>query len=144
MINYSEILIEKINKSHWWHVPPQDPGAYKKRGKFLASTYSQAEFYGRPQDVAERVQISNPLWSDSELEILKILFPDSYQEKHDAVISADDHDYYEQRITLDRQMYERAKELGYDAIVLLGSTGIRELAKNRKPRSIELNLCLQT
>ena len=70
-----DILIEKINKSEWWHVPPRDRDAYKKRGKFFASTYKQAEFYGRPNDVPEKVLISNPIFGFSKVEILRSLFP---------------------------------------------------------------------
>ena len=136
-----QILISKINESYWWHVPPQDNSAYKKRGKFLASTYNQASFYGRPNSEPEKVSVQKPLWSDSEEDILKMLFPDNYTEKLEVVVNAGK-DYYNQRIKLDAQMYQRAKELGYDAIVLLGSTGLKELGSNRKPRSIELNLCI--
>ena len=68
------VLIDKINKSEWWHVSPRDPNAYSKRGKFLASTYQQAEFYGRPNDIPEKVRISNPVYGFSEIEILKKLF----------------------------------------------------------------------
>lgn len=136
-----QILINKINNSSWWHVPPRDFDAYKKRGKFLAPTFTQASFYGRPNDIPEKVTISNPLWADSEITILKTLFPKSYAEKYKSVINCDDN-YYQKRIVLDGQMHSRAKELGYDAIVLLGSTGTKELEKNRKPRSIELNLCI--
>lgn len=48
--------------------------------------------------------------------------------------------WYEQRIALDRKMYLRAKKLGYDAIVLMTAHGKKDLQRNRKPRSIELNL----
>ena len=65
--NIKTILIDKINKSAWWHVNPQDVDAYKKRGKFLASTYAQAEFYGRPNDVSEKVSITNPIYGCSKL-----------------------------------------------------------------------------
>src|ERR1051326_2557287 len=41
-------LISYINRKDWWHVPPEDPTAYQKRGMFLSSTFRQAEFYGRP------------------------------------------------------------------------------------------------
>lgn len=136
-----QVLINKINKSPWWHVTPQDPNAYKKRGKFLASTYNQAAFYGKPNISPEKVVISNPLWSDSEINILKELFPENYLEKYMSVTS-DDESYYQKRIALDEQIHNKAKKLGYDAIVLLGSTGLAELRKNRKPRSIELNLCI--
>jgi hypothetical protein len=74
--NYTlkDVLIQKINAGEWWHVTPQDPDAYKKRGKFLASTYLQAEFYGRPKLDPERVEIKNPVFGFSENEILKQLF----------------------------------------------------------------------
>lgn len=136
-----QILIDKINSSYWWHVVPRNKDAYKKHGKFLASTYGQAEFYGRPQNNPERVNIANPLWSDSETHILKVLFPDSYREKY-RVVADTDSNYYQNRIALDALMHERAMELGYDCMVLLGSTGMNELRRNRKPRSIELNLCV--
>jgi hypothetical protein len=52
-------LVEHINRKNWWHVTPVDPLAYQKRGKFLASTYSDAEFYGRPNDEPEKVFYQN-------------------------------------------------------------------------------------
>lgn len=133
------ILIEKINKATWWHVVPQDVNAYKKRGKFLASTYTQAEFYGRPNDVPEKVSISNPIYGCSEIEILKNLFPKNYKRLFSTVnkgVSG-----YSSRINLDAKMFKKAKKIGYDAIVLLGSNGAEYLLRNRKPHSIELNLC---
>lgn len=135
-----EILVDKINRSEWWHVLPRDPEAYNKRGKFLASTYRQAEFYGRPCDIPERVFISKPVYGFSEKELLDQLFPgknNSYFldkfEEHRA-------NWYQERIELDAKMYRMAKYLGYDAIVLVGRTGREELERNRKPYSIELNL----
>ncbi|MDF1518256.1 MAG: hypothetical protein P1P79_09945 [Lutibacter sp.] len=64
-----DILIEKINKSDWWHVSPKDSDSYKKRGKFLASTYQQAEFYGKPNNKPETVKkiiSNNPLIKTNE------------------------------------------------------------------------------
>ncbi|MCX6789070.1 MAG: hypothetical protein NTZ42_00455 [Candidatus Gribaldobacteria bacterium] len=135
-----KILINKINNSLWWHVSPMDPNAYKKRGKFLASTYKQAEFYGRPNDIPEKIKISNPVYGTSEINILKILFPMDYKKLYSSVLG-DHKDWYKRRIGLDSKMYQRAKGIGYDAIVLLGSNGNKYLMKNRKPHSIELNLC---
>ncbi|MFH1232742.1 MAG: BRO family protein [Patescibacteria group bacterium] len=137
-----KILVDKINQSLWWHVTPSDPDAYKKRGKFLASTYSQAAFYGKPNIKPGRVKILHPLCSDSEKTILKVLFPDTHQRMLLFVTGANGSDYYARRINLDAKMHKQAKKLGYDSIVLLGSTAINELVKNRKPRSIELNLCV--
>lgn len=137
--NIKEVIVDKINKSEWWHVAPSDPAAYKKRGKFLASTYQQAEFYGRPNDTPYRVSIKNPIYGFSEIEILKKLFPDNYK---DMILSedADVKNWYKERIFLDAAMSRKAKLLGYDAIVLFGATGKKYLKINRKPPAIELNL----
>src|SRR3989338_1235780 len=135
-----EVLINKVNSSYWWHVTLRDPNAYKKRGKFLASTYTQAEFYGRPNIEPENVEISNPIFGFSEKEILKQLFPKEYKK---LTIDDDDNyvaDWYTKRAKLDSKMYKQARRSGFDAIVLLGSTGRKSLERNRKPSSIELNL----
>jgi len=135
-----KILITKINQSIWWHVKPEDPNAYKKRGKFLASTYKQAELYGRPNDIPERVNIFNPVYGISEISILKILFPMEYKKLY-SYVKCECKTWYKRRIEIDSKMYKKAKNMGYDAIVLLGSNGNKYLMKNRKPHSIELNLC---
>ncbi len=136
-----DILIGKINKSYWWHVPPRDPGAYKKRGKFLASTYIGAEFYGRPNIEPEKVHIANPVFGFSEKEILEQLFPGMSEEMLRGFENDDyNKNWYNERIALDRELYRRAKKMGYDAIVLMGSNGREYLERNRKPHSIELNL----
>jgi hypothetical protein len=64
-----------VNKSDWWHVPPLDRTAYSKRGKFYASSFVQAEFYGRPLDEAQRVTIAKPfcgIQTHSWLRLLKL------------------------------------------------------------------------
>jgi len=139
---HKNILIQKINQSLWWHVTPADPDAYKKRGKFLASTYAQAEFYGRPNDNPEKIKISNPLCEISEVQILKRLFPQEYQSLFFDVTVNSTEDYYQKRIELDAKIYQQAKRLGYDAVVLLGKGSFKQIALNKKPRSIELNLCM--
>jgi hypothetical protein len=55
MPNDLQKLIKHINRKDWWHVRPADPRAYEKRGKFFTSSFGEAEFYGRPDDVPERV-----------------------------------------------------------------------------------------
>jgi len=45
-----EKLVAHVNRKGWWHVPPRDPTAYGKRGKFFASSFREAEFWGRPLD----------------------------------------------------------------------------------------------
>jgi hypothetical protein len=131
------ILIQKINQSKWWHVVPRALNAYSKRGKFLASTYLQAEFYGRPNLEPERVKIENPVFGFSENEILIKLFKSTKLS-----LSEDDDikNFYKKRIALDAKMYEKAKLLGYDSIVLMTAQGKIALQKGRKPNSIELNL----
>ncbi len=139
MIDVKNTLIQKINASYWWHVPPQDPNAYKKRGKFLASTFLQAEFYGKPNDKPERVNISNPLFGFSEKEILTKLFGrKKAQEYLDYVLKAKN--FYKARINLDAKTYRKAKMMGFDAIVLMTQQGKKSLLRGRKPNSIELNL----
>src|SRR5690242_5715983 len=61
-----ERLIAFVNRKNWWHVPPVDPDAYRKRGKFLASTFEEAEFYGRPLDEPQRVVVTKPLIGDEQ------------------------------------------------------------------------------
>ena len=139
-----ETLIAKINNSCWWHVPPGDSDAYKKRGYFFASTFAQAEFYGRPDDQPERVNIGNPVYGFSEMEILEKLFTSErianffLKDMENSTRAS----MYKKRIALDRKMYVRAKQLGYDAIVLMTSQGRKDLQRERKPRSMELNLLL--
>ncbi len=134
-----DLLISKINQSEWWHVPPRDPHAYEKRGTFLASTYLQAEFYGKPSIEPARVHINNPVFGFSESEIVQNLFGSSWQKYCDELLKPDA-DFYKKRVELDRKMYIKAKSLGYDAIVLLTKAGKKALQKGRKPNSIELNL----
>lgn len=132
--------MEKVNKSLWWHVPPRDPKAYKKRGKFFASTFAQAEFYGRPNDIPEKVMIKNPVWGYSETEILKILFPERWQDIALDDTGGYDSYWYEKRIALDSKMYKAARSMRFDAIVLLSKSAKKYLERNHKPPSIELNL----
>ena len=134
-----EILIKKINKSLWWHVPPRDINAYQKRGKFLASTFLQAEFYGRPNNNPEKVNVKNPIFGFSEIEILEQLFSKKESAKYLEQIK-NSANYYQDRISLDSKMYKKAKSFGFDAIVLMTKSGKVALLNNRKPNSIELNL----
>ncbi|MFZ0921608.1 MAG: hypothetical protein WA020_00980, partial [Candidatus Acidiferrales bacterium] len=61
---FFEKLVAHVNRKEWWHVPPRDPSAYNKRGKFLASSFREAEFWGRPLDEPQRVAVSKPLIGD--------------------------------------------------------------------------------
>ena len=137
------LLVQKINKSDWWHVRPRDTNSFKKRGKFLASSYSQAEFYGRPNNAPEKIRISNPVFGFLEDEILEQLFPGDVAKIHKRFkldIDESRDDWYEKRIQLDSKMHKRAKEMGFDSIVLLSPAGRKYIEMHQKPHSIELNL----
>lgn len=135
-----KLLIQKINQSNWWHVLPRDANAYKERGKFLASTYLQAEFYGKPVIKPEKVSIDNPIFGFSEEEILVQLFGKEKAIKLLDFVLKEDTDSYQKRIALDKEMHDSAKRFGYDSIVLMTKQGERALQRNKKPNSIELNL----
>ncbi|MCG2686677.1 hypothetical protein L6278_00895 [Candidatus Parcubacteria bacterium] len=139
MNSVKKVLIEKVNKSEWWHVLPRDNDAYAKRGKFFASTFQQAEFYGRPNDIPARVLIKNPIYGSSETEILEKLFPETYK---DMILpeDIDSKNWYKQRTALDAAIFRKAKSSGYDAVILMGANGEKYLENNKKPPSIELNL----
>ena len=134
-----DLLVRKVCESEWWHVPPADPLAYKKRGKFLASTYLQASFYGRPNEKPERVKIKNPVFGFSEGEILQQLFGSDWKSYLDKILNAGKNSYKE-RIKLDAAMHKKAKYLNYDAIILMTALGRKALEGGRKPNSIELNI----
>lgn len=69
----TEKLVGRINRKYWWHAPPRDPLAYRKRGQFFASTFREAGFWGRPLDEPQRVTIARPLIDEEEM-IEKRLF----------------------------------------------------------------------
>jgi hypothetical protein len=124
-------LIRHLNRKDWWHVPPEDPTAYRKRGKFLASTYAEAEFWGRPLDEPQRANVARPLVGD-EATIEKALFGRLVS---DADITV------KQRWALDAKMKKAALAKGYDAIVLMSPKCFLEWKRTGKiPRSLELNI----
>jgi hypothetical protein len=128
-------LLARINRKDWWHVPPSDPEAYQKRGKFLASTFREAEFWGRPLDTPVHVSITNPIIGDEptiETELLGAPTrpPDLASPK-----------LLEWRWKLDAKLKKAATAKGYDAIVLLSPSGYAKfVAEGRIPLSIELNV----
>lgn len=106
---FYEKLIAHVNRKDWWHVPPRDPSAYSKRGKFLGSSFKEAEFWGRPLDQPEEVLIARPLVGDEDrIEI--VLFGKR--------ISAEDISI-EKRWAIDAKMKRAALAMGFDSIVLL-------------------------
>lgn len=108
MDDMREKLIAHINRKDWWHVPPGDPKAYEKRGKFYASSFREAEFWGRALDEPHYVRVANPLIGDEE-SIERALFgrsvpvPDPTSPK-----------VLEWRWKLDARMKKSALAKGYD------------------------------
>src|SRR6266404_7929389 len=109
-------LIAHVNRKDWWHVPPRDRSAYRKRGKFLASSFREAEFWGRPLDKPEKVKIARPLIGDEESIEIK-LFARRISRQGMTV---------QERWMLDAKMKRAAMAKGYDSIVLMTPKGIAE------------------
>ncbi|MBZ5514445.1 MAG: hypothetical protein LAN62_06315 [Acidobacteriia bacterium] len=127
-------LIRYINRKDWWHVPPVDPRAYEKRGKFLAWSFGAAEFYGRPLDQPVRVYIQNPLVGD-EPTVERALFGREINKDW-----PDGH-VIQQRLALDAKMRRVALRKGYDSIVMMSTPRFRTFATLGKvPRPMELNI----
>jgi hypothetical protein len=124
-------LVAYVSRKEWWHVPPRDPEVYKKRGKFLASTFREAEFWGRPLNEPQKATIASPLVGD-EAAIEEELFGRR--------ISRDDISLRE-RWRLDAKMKRVALARGYDSIVLMTPAAFARFASSgRVPRSLELNI----
>jgi hypothetical protein len=125
-----EKVVARVNRKRWWHVPPTDPNAYSKRGKFLASSFAEAEFWGRPLDQPERVTIAKPLVGD-ERAISKTL----------GVPPQHDHMTLEQIAAHDAVWRNAALKKGFDSILLMTPKCFAEFkATGKLPRSLELNI----
>jgi len=131
-----EKLITYVNRKEWWHVPPQDPHAYAKRGKFLASSFREAEFWGRPLDQPQHVSIANPLVGDEETierELFGKRMSEGWDEREGSVVEA--------RWALDAKIKKAAEAKGYDSIMLMSPRGLAQYrAAGKLPRSLELNV----
>jgi len=128
-------LIAHINRKEWWHVPPNDPRAYDKRGKFYASSFREGEFWGRPSDTPEHASIQNPVVGD-EPSVQTALFgkPAKYPGDHSPHL-------LKWRWKLDALMKKAALAKGYDAIVIVTAPAFKKYRVEGKiPRSIELNV----
>ena len=123
-------LIAVVNRKSWWHVPPVDPNAYQKRGKFLASSFEAAEFYGRPLDEPQKVTIAKPIVGD-ERKIARVLgIPPQREGMTLKQIAA--HDALWRNAALKR---------GFESILLMAPKCFAEFkASGRIPRSMELNI----
>jgi hypothetical protein len=123
--------IAHVNRKNWWHVPPRDTAAYRKRGKFLASSFSEAEFWGRPLDEPQKVSVVRPLVGDEQT-IEKTLFGQRLSTEEMTI---------DARWKLDAKIKKAALAKGYDAVVLMTAKAFSELkAKGKMPRSLELNV----
>jgi hypothetical protein len=128
---FYEKLIAHVNRKDWWHVPPRDPSAYGKRGKFLASSFREAEFWGRPLDEPQSAAIARPLIGDEET-IEKTLLGRRASGEDLAM---------EDRWTLDAKMKRAALARGYDSILLMSPKAFSTFKSTGKfPRSMELNI----
>lgn len=124
-------MIAHINRKLWWHCPPQDPKAYDKRGKFYASSFQEAEFWGRPLDIPERVKVKNPLVGDERTIMMRLRLP----------LLKEGGLSLEKRFAIDRRMKSAALRLGYDSILLMSPRAFARYKSGRKiPRSLELNV----
>jgi hypothetical protein len=124
-------LIAHVNRKDWWHVPPRDPSAYSKRGKFFASSFREAEFWGRPLDEPQRVTIKRPLVGDEDT-IEMILFARRVSSEDIAM---------EKRWVLDARIKKAALAHGYDSIVLMTPQAFSAFNSiGTLPRSMELNI----
>jgi len=123
-------LIAHVNRKQWWHVPPVDLDAYKKRGKFFASSFEAAEFYGRPLDEPQKVLIARPLVGD-EKRIGRVL---GIPPQHEGMT-------LEQIAAHDAKWRNAALKKGFDAILLMAPKCYAEWrAAGKIPRSLELNI----
>jgi hypothetical protein len=128
---FDEKLIAYVNRKDWWHVPPRDPTAYRKRGKFFASSFREAAFWGRPLNDPQRVAIARPLIGDEDT-IEKMLLGRCVSSEYIAV---------EKRWALDAKMKRAALARGYDSIVLMAPKAFAEFQiTGRLPRNMELNI----
>lgn len=126
----TERIIAHVNRKAWWHVPPQDPMAYSKRGKFFASSFSEAEFYGRPLDDPQRVVIANPLVGDESAIAKALGIPAQHAGMSLEEIAA--HDMLWRNAALAK---------GFDSIVLMTPKAFSCFrADGKLPRSLELNV----
>lgn len=128
-------LVAFVNRKRWWHVPPRDACAYQKRGKFLASSYREAEFWGRPLNDAQRVAIIRPIIGD-ESAIEHFLFGERVSHADMGM---------DQRWRLDAKMKRVALARGYDSILLMSPQGFHRFRLTGiAPQSMELNILRPT
>jgi hypothetical protein len=125
-----EKAVNHVNRKNWWHVQPANPNAYSTRGKFFASSFAEAEFWGRPLDEPQRVTIAKPLVGD-ELTISKAL---GVPPQHDNMS-------LDQIAAHDAVWRNAALKKGFDSILLMAPKCFARFKTTGKfPRSLELNV----
>lgn len=134
-------LADQINKREWWHSPPLDKNAYQKRGMFLASSYEECEFYGRPLNEPIKVSVSNPI-VDTEQNIIRFFFGNNSPQMiaYNALINDSDKVPLKVRFKLDADLFKAAKKGKYDAIAIITEKELEKIKNHKLPRSVELNL----
>jgi hypothetical protein len=126
-----ERIVAHVNRKLWWHVPALDPNAYCSRGKFLASSFGEAEFWGRPLNDPQKVTVKALLVGD-EATIEKKLFGRRVSTEELTI---------DQRFKLDARMKRAALAKGYDSILLMARrTFCTFISTGKIPRSLELNI----
>lgn len=103
----NKTIADKINKRVWWRTVIVDRDAISERGLFLASSFRDAEFYGRPRDKKFRVKIEKPLIGTSEI-IEKKLFGEKKFDWEKINIS--------EIMATEKRIKKVAEKLGYDSI----------------------------
>lgn len=127
---FYERLVAHVNRKNWWHVPPVDPDAYKKKGKFLASSFAAAEFYGRPLDDPQKVKVARPIVGDERTIARALRIPAQREGMSLERIAAHD-----------ARWRNAALRKGFDAILLMAPKCFAEWkASGKIPRSLELNI----
>jgi len=123
-------LISHINRHEWWRTAIPDVKAVEARGSFYASSYREAEFYGRPIETPFDVNVSNPLFGDEAhiMETLGLPLPGQKIE-------------IKERFALDAKMKRLATIRGYDSIALVTIKGYEKYKTTGSiPRSVELQV----
>lgn len=59
-------LIARVNSKFWWRTCLPSNYALRRRGLFLAATFADAEFYGKPLDTPFVARVSNPYVTDND------------------------------------------------------------------------------
>jgi hypothetical protein len=128
---FRDKLIVHINRKKWWHVPPRDPSSYAQRGIFFASSFSEAEFWGRPLDEPQRVRVANPLVGDED-KIERMLLNERTSTDDIAI---------EDRWALDARLRRAGLVEGFDSIVVVSPDAFAKFLSDGKiPYSMELNI----